>query len=108
MEDFKKLSSEMKALKHELGRYRKKVTDQSEAIKKLQETIAGYVQREDVNMAMIAAVIEQTGPIAIGRDRISEILDEEIHVVVDYDADNRTYTLRMMGGDTDGGEDSSC
>jgi len=97
---------EIKKLRYELGRYQKKVNDQSEAIKKLQETIAGYAEREDVNYAMITAVVEQTGAVTIGRDRISEILNDSIHTIVDYDADKRTYTLRLMGGETDGGSPS--
>lgn len=102
MEDIKKLKRDLKQCKYELGRYQKRAADLSKVVKELQETIEGYTQREDINMAMIAAVIEQTGPVAIGRDRISEILDDDTHVVVDYDADKRTYTLRMMGGETDG------
>ena len=99
----------MEKLSHELGRYKKKVADQAKIIKELQETIAGYEQREDVNLAMIAAVVEQVGNVTIGRDRITEIIRERVHVIADYDADKRTYALRMMGGDKDEKEGSpSC
>ena len=102
MEDIKKLKQELKQCKYELGRYQKRATDLSKAVKELQETINGFMEREDVNYAMITAVVEQTGAVTIGRDRISEILNDSLHTIVDYDADKRTYTLRMMGGETDG------
>ena len=98
----------MEKLSHELGRYKKKCADQQKEIQKLKETIEGYEQREDINMAMIASVIEKTGNITLDRDRISEILKDRVHVAVDYfsDGNQRTYTLRLMGGETDGGSPS--
>ena len=98
----------MEKLSHELGRYKRKVADQSKEIRKLKETIEGYEQREDVSLAMIAAVVEQVGNVTIGRDRITEIIRDRVHVIADYDADKRAYALRMMGGETDGGEGSPC
>lgn len=106
MEDVKKLKQELKQCKYELGRYQKRSEDLSKAVKELQETIQGFIEREDVNYAMITAVVEQTGAVTIGRDRISEILNDRIHTIADYDADKRTYTLRMMGGEKDEGSPS--
>ena len=93
----------MEKLSHELGRYKKKCADQHKEIEKLKEQIAGYEQITDVNHAMIAAVIEQTGSVSFARQRITEIIKDCVHVIVDYDADSMAYTLRMMGGETDGG-----
>ena len=87
---------EIKKLRYELGRYQKRAADLSKAIKELQATIQGYIEREDINYAMITAVVEQTGAVTIGRDRISEIMEANLHTMVDYDADKRAYTLRLM------------
>lgn len=88
--------------KYELGRYKKKVADQEKEIHELREQLVGYQQMADINQAMMAAIVEATGPVTIRREDISRILQEQRRVAVTCNADG-SYLLTMeAGGETDG------
>lgn len=93
-----------KMLEHEYGRYQKKVADQQKEIAQLKEDIGGYEQKQDIIFAMVAAVVEQSGTITIRRDDMNRILEDDVQVRVEYDEENKAYTLLLAGGETDGKE----
>lgn len=93
-----------KMLEYEYGRYQKKVADQQKEIEKLKAEIEGYQDSQDGLFAMMTAIVEKANGLTISRDRINEIVEEDVHAVVDWNADDRTYTLRVPGGETDGEE----
>jgi hypothetical protein len=93
-----------KMLDFELGRYKKKVADQQKEIQKLKAEIEGYQDSQDGLFAMMTAIVEQANGLTISRDRINEIVEDGVHAVVDWNADDRTYTLRVPGGEVDGEE----
>ena len=89
---------------YELGRYQKKVADQEKEIRDLKDQIDGYQQMADINQAMVAAIVEATGPVTIRQEDINRILQERRHVQVTRKADG-TYLLTMWaGGESDGEE----
>jgi arginyl-tRNA synthetase len=96
-------------LEFELGRYKKKVADQQKEIQKLKADIEGYEDSQYGLFAMMTAIVEQADGVTISRDRINEIVENDLQTIVDWNADARTYTLRVWGGETDGeGETNAC
>lgn len=84
----------MNKAEYELGRYQKKVADQEKEIRDLREQIAGYQQMADINQAMVAAIVEATGPVTIRQEDINRILQERRHVQVTRKEDG-SYLLTM-------------
>ena len=93
----------MSKTEYELGRYQKKVADQEKEIRDLKEQIAGYQQMADVNQAMVAAIVAETGPVTIRQEDINRILRQRRYVQVSYNTEDGSYLLTMKaGGETDG------
>ena len=93
----------MSKAEYELGRYQKKVADQEKEIRDLKDQIAGYQQMADINQAMVAAIVAETGPVTIRQEDINRILQERRHVQVTYRAEDQAYLLTMeAGGESDG------
>ena len=97
-----------KMLEFELGRYKRKVADQQNEIKKLKADIEGYEDSQEGLFAMMTAIVEQANGVTVSRDRINEIVENNVHTIVDWDADARTYTLRVLGGEADGEGEEAC
>ena len=94
----------MSNTEYEQGRYQKKVADQEKEIRELREQIDGYQQMADINQAMVAAIVEATGPVTICQEDINRILRQRRHVAVTRKEDG-SYLLTMeAGGETDGEE----
>lgn len=61
---------------YELGRYKKKVDEQTEEIQKLKDSIEGHEQLQQMNNALVAILLTMTGPTEIKREDIGKAMEK--------------------------------
>ena len=81
--------------KHEYGRYKKKVEDQEKVIREMQEKVEGWEQLLSINNATIAAILEVTGSVTVKQERVKYMVEHEVPVHAEVDADAREITLML-------------
>lgn len=54
-----------------------------------------YEQLQDVNFAMITAIVRNLGEVKVGQEQINQVMEEKIQCRVSYDAEAMEYTLRI-------------
>ena len=87
--------------KHEYGRYKKKVEDQEKVIREMQEQVEGWKQLLQINNATIAAILEVTGSVTVMQERVKYMVEHEVPVHAEVDADAREITLMLEKPDAD-------
>ena len=54
-----------------------------------------YEQLQDINLAMITAIVRNLGEVKVGQEQINEILEKKIQCRVSYDSETMEYILRI-------------
>ena len=80
----------------EYGRYKKKCERLEKKIKELESKAEAYNQLESINLAMIGAIVQKVGEVTIAKETINNAVKRSMPVVCDYNADEGTYTLRLL------------
>lgn len=78
----------------ELGRYQKKCERLMQEVRDLKAQSAGYQEAVDLSYAMISAVVEKTGTVAVSQEDINGVLQAQRFAECLYDPERKTYTLR--------------
>lgn len=91
--DYKK---ECSKLTRNLGAARKKIESLQQQLDGELAKAKAYEQLQDINLAMITAIVRKLGEVKISQAEINEVLDERLHCIVSYDAETMAYVLRPM------------
>lgn len=84
-----------KAEKRELGIAQKRIETLTKQLEEEKAKGSAYEQLQDINLAMITAIVRNLGEVELKQDDINECLSQHIMTEVSYDADTRTHTLKI-------------
>lgn len=90
--DYKK---ECGKLMRSLGAARKKVESLQQQLDGELAKAKAYEQLQDINLAMITAIVRKLGEVKISQTEINEVLDDHIQCSVGYDAETLEYVLSV-------------
>lgn len=79
----------------ELGIAKKRIETLEKQLKEEQAKGAAYEQLQDINLAMITAIVRSLGEVELKQDDINECLSQHIMTEVSYDSETKTHTLRV-------------
>lgn len=79
----------------ELGIARKRIETLEKQLKEEQAKGAAYEQLQDINLAMITAIVRNLGVVELKQDDINECLEKHIVAEVNFNMETKTHTLRV-------------
>jgi len=89
------MNKDIDKLERELGIAKKRIETLEKQLKEEQAKGAAYEQLQDINLAMITAIVRSLGEVELKQDDINECLSQHIMTEVSYDAETKTHTLRV-------------
>ena len=89
----KDYQKECSKLTRNLGAARKKIENLQTQLEGELAKGKAYEQLQDINLAMITAIVRKLGEVKISQTEINEVLDEHIHCNVGYNAETLEYIL---------------
>lgn len=95
MVDLDDLQKKLDVAEYELGRRDRKIENQEKTIGEQRQKIWGLEEVQQMDMAIIAAVVKTIGKINITQDMVNAALAAKIKVQSQYNAETRTYTLKI-------------
>lgn len=84
-----------KAEKRELGIAHKRIETLTKQLEEEKAKGSAYEQLQDINLAMITAIVRNLGEVKLSQEDINDCLANHIMTEVSYDADTRTHTLKI-------------
>lgn len=82
-----------KAEKRELGIAHKRIETLTKQLEEEKAKGAAYEQLQDINLAMITAIVRNLGEVRLKQDDINECLEKGIVAEVSIDPETMTHTL---------------
>ena len=97
--------------KTEYGRCKRLLTIAEDKVKSLEMQVeaekakcAAYMQMQDLDRALITAVVRTLGEVKVSQALINEMLEKRVHTIVHYGHDTGEHILRTTPEDTEGAE----
>ena len=82
-------------LTRQVGAAKKKIETLKKELEAEKAKGEAYEQLQDINMAMITAIVRNLGEVKVKQEEINEVLNAGIQCMVGYDAETMEYTLRV-------------
>lgn len=87
--------TEYEKTKRQLGIYMQRVESLEKQLEVEKAKGEAYQQLQDINLAMITAIVRDYGEVKISQARINETLEKGIQTAANYDHDTGEYVLRV-------------
>lgn len=84
---------DIKKLERELGISKKRIETLEKELEVEKAKGEAYRQLEDINMAMITAIVRRLDEVKINREHIKDALENNIRATVSYDTETGDYIL---------------